>query len=100
MILNYKDVEAWDDNLVPNEELAEMSYAACFGPFGNAKSCAKCDFNGSCDTQQMCDMLLAKGWRKAPDVIDELVNRIGERIKDHELMQKIREIADELKEDL
>ena len=100
MILDYKNVEAWDDNLVPNPEMAEMSYAACFGPFGNVKSCAECDFNGSCGTQEKCDMLLAKGWRKANDLIDELVKRIGDSLNDEEIMNTIRTIAEELKEDL
>lgn len=100
MIMDYKNADPWDHNLVPNEELAEMGYAACFGPFGKAKSCEKCDFNGWCETQQMCDRLLAKGWRKAPDVIDELVARIGDNLHDEGMMNTIRNIAEELKEDL
>jgi hypothetical protein len=80
--------------------MAEMSYAACFGPFGNAKSCEKCSFNGWCDTQQKCGILLAKGWRKAPDVIDELVARIGDSLHDEDVMNTIRAIAEKLKGDL
>ena len=100
MKLNYKDVELWDDNLVPDPELDEMSFTACFCKPVNAKSCVKCFCNGLCETQQRCGILIAKGWRKAPDVIDELVRRIGDHLHDEEVMNTIRAIAEKLKGDL